>query len=81
MTGAIERSTLYGEFLAAWPAYERTCQLDVLRQTEYSRLDRLGHSYLDYTGAGLYATRQVREHVSLSEATHARRGAEPGAAG
>ena len=67
MTGAIERSTLYGEFLAAWPAYERTCQLDVLRQTEYSRLDRLGHSYLDYTGAGLYATRQVREHVSLIE--------------
>src|SRR5207244_10121142 len=54
-------------FLAGWPAYERPCQLDVLRQAEYSRLDRLGHSYLDYTGAGLYATRQVREHVSLIE--------------
>jgi len=35
---------------------------DELRAAEYSRLDRLGHVYLDYTGGGLYAESQLREH-------------------
>jgi molybdenum cofactor sulfurtransferase len=39
--------------------------LDDLREAEYSRLDHLRHVYLDYTGAGLYAASQVREHASL----------------
>jgi molybdenum cofactor sulfurtransferase len=55
------------DFLAAWPAYEATRSLDSLRAAEYSRLDRLGHIYLDYTGAGLNAACQVREHLSLLE--------------
>jgi selenocysteine lyase/cysteine desulfurase len=38
---------------------------DELRRREYSRLDRGGHVYLDYTGAGLYADRQLREHQEL----------------
>lgn len=33
-----------------------------LRRREFSRLDALGHVYLDYTGAGLYAESQVRAH-------------------
>ncbi len=52
-------------FKAAWPAYEGTSALDALRATEYSRLDRLGHVYLDYTGSGLYAACQVSEHHDL----------------
>jgi selenocysteine lyase/cysteine desulfurase len=36
-----------------------------LRAREYSRLDRAGHVYLDYTGAGLYAESQVRRHAAL----------------
>ena len=55
------------QFLAAWPAYEGTRSLDALRAEEYSRLDRFGHIYLDYTGAGLHASRQVREHINLLE--------------
>ncbi|MBI4875550.1 MAG: aminotransferase class V-fold PLP-dependent enzyme [Acidobacteria bacterium] len=55
------------EFLAAWPEYETTRELDRLRASEYARLDRLGHVYLDYTGAGLYADSQVREHLTLLE--------------
>jgi molybdenum cofactor sulfurtransferase len=39
--------------------------LDELRRTEYARLDRGGHVYLDYTGGGLYAERQLREHTQL----------------
>jgi selenocysteine lyase/cysteine desulfurase len=33
-----------------------------LRRRDFSRLDELGHVYLDYTGAGLYAESQVRAH-------------------
>ncbi|MEP7347896.1 MAG: aminotransferase class V-fold PLP-dependent enzyme, partial [Gemmatimonadaceae bacterium] len=36
-----------------------------LRAREFSRLDREGVAYLDYTGAALYAERQVREHAEL----------------
>jgi molybdenum cofactor sulfurtransferase len=38
---------------------------DVLRRTEYGRLDAGGHVYLDYTGAGLYARSQLEEHLAL----------------
>ena len=34
-----------------------------LRSTEYQRLDDGGHVYLDYTGGGLFAASQLREHV------------------
>lgn len=37
--------------------------LDELRAREYARLN--GQVYLDYTGAGLYASSQVREHLDL----------------
>jgi selenocysteine lyase/cysteine desulfurase len=36
-----------------------------LREREFSRLDRLGHVYLDYTGAGLYAESQVRANADF----------------
>ena len=39
--------------------------LDELRALEYGRLDSQGHAYLDYTGAGLHADSQVREHAEL----------------
>jgi len=54
-------------FRAEFPTYETTSDLDDLRKREYSRLERLGHVYLDYTGGGLYASSQVREHTDLLE--------------
>jgi molybdenum cofactor sulfurtransferase len=42
-------------FLQANPAYAATARLRDLRATEYARLDKLGHVYLDYTGGSLYA--------------------------
>jgi molybdenum cofactor sulfurtransferase len=47
------------------PAFATTSYLDELRATEYGRLDRLGHIYLDYTGGGLYAESQVQAHLAL----------------
>jgi len=51
-------------FLAESPGYDHA-RVDELREREYGRLDRLGHVYLDYTGGGLYADSQVREHLKL----------------
>lgn len=53
------------QFLAAYPDFRATHVLDELRATEYARLDRAGHVYLDYTGGGLYADSQVRAHAKL----------------
>ena len=36
-----------------------------LRAREFSRLDRDGHAYLDYTASGLYAESQIRAHLEL----------------
>jgi molybdenum cofactor sulfurtransferase len=52
-------------FKRAHPAFETTAKLDHLRASEYARLDRQGHVYLDYTGGGLYAESQLREHMAL----------------
>ncbi len=52
------------EFLADFPAYRETAQLDDLRRVEYTRLDEQKHIYLDYTGGGLYAQSQITEHMT-----------------
>ena len=55
----------YAQFIYHYPGYDRTHNIDDLREREYSRLDRLGQIYLDYTGGGLYADSQVRRHHDL----------------
>jgi molybdenum cofactor sulfurtransferase len=54
-------------FQRSYPSYASTRKLDELRTTEYGRLDRQGHVYLDYTGGSLYAESQLREHMALLE--------------
>jgi molybdenum cofactor sulfurtransferase len=55
----------YADFVQQYPAYDKTHNLDELRDREYSRLDRSGQVYLDYTGGGLYADSQIRLHQEL----------------
>ena len=52
-------------FKQNYPAFDTTAFLDELRATEYARLDTQGQIYLDYTGGGLYASSQLREHMRL----------------
>jgi molybdenum cofactor sulfurtransferase len=52
-------------FLSASSAYRATAAIDDLRARDYSRLDRAGLVYLDYTGAGLYAESQIRRHQEM----------------
>jgi molybdenum cofactor sulfurtransferase len=60
-------STAEANFRRDNPSYAATSILDELRRSDYARLDRGGHVYLDYTGGGLYASSQLREHVALLE--------------
>jgi molybdenum cofactor sulfurtransferase len=55
----------YAEFIQKYPEYDQTHDLDELREHDYSRLDRLGQVYLDYTGGGLYAESQLRLHQQI----------------
>ncbi|MFC3505720.1 aminotransferase class V-fold PLP-dependent enzyme [Micromonospora krabiensis] len=48
--------------LAAHPTYAATARIDDLRATEYRHLDRDGHVYLDYAGAGVAARSQIVAH-------------------
>jgi selenocysteine lyase/cysteine desulfurase len=63
----LNRDAAYAAFLRECPEYASTAHLDALRATEYARLDAGGHAYLDYTGAGVYAVSQVREHAAVLE--------------
>lgn len=54
-------------FKLAYPCFETTRIIDQLRDREYARLDKLDQVYLDYTGSGLYAASQLRQHNTLLE--------------
>jgi len=53
------------DFASRFPDYLQTGLLDTLRQSEYSRIDRQEHVYLDYTGGGLYSEKQLQTHMTL----------------
>ncbi len=55
----------FAKFLGTYPSYTTTQVIDDLRATEYARLDAGEHIYLDYTGGGLYAEAQLRQHQEL----------------
>ncbi len=63
--GLHQMDSAFQAFRQAYPAFDSTRKLDKLRATEYARLDRQGHVYLDYTGGGLYARSQLRDHMML----------------
>jgi len=65
MIDAPEFDRALAAFRHDYPAFDSTGTLDALRATEYARLDAQGQVYLDYTGGGLYAESQLREHMAL----------------
>ncbi len=52
-------------FRQKYPTFDATHILDELRITDYARLDAQKQVYLDYTGGGLYAERQLQEYMEL----------------
>jgi selenocysteine lyase/cysteine desulfurase len=65
MAATPEPDTDFAAFSQAYPSFVETRQLDELRRSEYARLDAGEHIYLDYTGGGLYAESQLRQHQDL----------------
>ncbi len=54
---------VFQNFLRRFPKYKSTYILDVLRKTEYARLDKHKHIYLDYTGGAMFALSQIEKHM------------------
>jgi molybdenum cofactor sulfurtransferase len=61
----IGKVELFQSFVSRYPEYAPTTHIDDLRKREFTRLDRTGSVYLDYTGSGLYGEFQVTEHTAL----------------
>lgn len=61
--------TAFEAFTHAYPDYDKTRKLDDLRSREYSRLDAVGHVYLDYTGGGLHSDYQLNQHLAMLKET------------
>ncbi|MBI5943743.1 MAG: aminotransferase class V-fold PLP-dependent enzyme [Chloroflexi bacterium] len=57
--------TEFETFLERYPTFTKTESIDALRKTDYARLDRGEHVYLDYTGGGIYAESQIQKHQQL----------------
>ncbi len=57
--------TTVAEFKELYPEFDNTEILNELRSSDYSSLDKQHHVYLDYTGGGLYADRQIEEHSAM----------------
>jgi len=55
----------YLDFIKRYPGYSSTAEIDRLRISEYPLLAKEKHVYLDYTGAGLYASFQLQAHHKL----------------
>jgi molybdenum cofactor sulfurtransferase len=55
----------FASFNSSYPEYGTTTHIDACRAREYGRLDAQGHTYLDYTGGGLYGESQIRAHHDL----------------
>ncbi len=61
----LQVESAYEDFLSRYPSYRGTAALDILRATEYRRLDEQRQVYLDYTGGSLYAESQLQKHVEM----------------
>ncbi len=55
----------YDQFIQQYPEFLETLELDALRKRDYTRLEKTGQVYLDYTGGGLYAESQVKAHQAM----------------
>jgi len=55
----------FADFIKQYPDFPNTSELDRLRETQYPLLEKESHIYLDYTGAGLYASSQLDAHQKL----------------
>ena len=61
----MQQEAALAAFRQAYPTFTTTRALDELRTRDYARLDEHKQVYLDYTGGGLYAASQLRDHMAM----------------
>ncbi|KAI0686274.1 PLP-dependent transferase [Cytidiella melzeri] len=52
-------------FIKEYPEYHLTWTLDALRRSDFSRLDRIGETYVDYMGGSLYPDSLIKVHTNF----------------
>jgi molybdenum cofactor sulfurtransferase len=65
LSGDEHYADAFAQFEDEFPLYKTTRHIDAVRPRDYSRLDRLGQVYLDYTGGGIYADSQLDAVMDL----------------
>jgi hypothetical protein len=60
-----DAAVAYKAFLKAFPEYQLTSTLDKLRESDFSRLDRTGETYVDYMGGAVYPESLIRRHTAF----------------
>jgi molybdenum cofactor sulfurtransferase len=60
-----DAAVAYNAFLKAFPEYGLTSTLDNLRESDFSRLDRTGETYVDYMGGAVYPESLIRRNTAF----------------
>lgn len=60
-----EVAVAYRAFLKEFPEYQLTKPLDDLRESDFSRLDLAGETYVDYMGGSLYPSSLIHTHSAF----------------
>jgi hypothetical protein len=58
----------FSTFRTNYPQYDRTTSLDILRKTEFSRIEKASEVYVDYMGGGLWPECLVAAHSAILQA-------------
>ncbi|TEB27440.1 PLP-dependent transferase [Coprinellus micaceus] len=61
----LENDQEYKEFLHQYPEYRLTHPVDALRNSDFSRLERSGETYVDYMGGALYPESLITKHADF----------------
>jgi molybdenum cofactor sulfurtransferase len=60
-----DTAVAYKAFLKAFPEYQLTSTLDNLRESDFSRLDHTGETYVDYMGGAVYPESLIRRYTGF----------------
>jgi molybdenum cofactor sulfurtransferase len=58
----------FSTFRTNYPQYDRTTSLDILRKTEFGRMEKASEVYVDYMGGGLWPECLVTAHSAILRA-------------
>jgi molybdenum cofactor sulfurtransferase len=64
-SSTVENDLEYAAFIEHYPEYRLTWSIDVLRHSEFKRLNQTAETYVDYLGGSIYPESLVRTHAAF----------------